>query len=1337
MNKIVLYAAAIGMFAAVAQAQNENVTWLAPANVSGTSDVNKQGTYYGSWAPQDGGANGMPVNGVHFQGFSDIPNFSANGFVNGYNGFHNPGTGDGNYNALLQYASYDGSGNGTGDTLTWNDVPGHTYLIEIWANDGRGIFPCRTETITGGANTSANLDFGDAPGQYVIGTYVADNSGSETITFSGATSTNGDFPQVNLLLIRDITEGSVTWQTPASISKDSDVSTQGTYFGSWAPYDGSASSEPVNGVTFQGSSDLPGFATTGYNSGYNAYPGSPSGSANYNAILAYGAYDFPGQPYATISWGGMKTGHTYQVEIWDNTGNSGRTDTFTDSSGDSVSVNENGNYVIGTFVATNSEETITESGPFPNINLLQVRDLTPAATVTNYQSAVLADNPLGFWPLNLTDANAANGIATDLSGNGNNGLYEGITPSGNLVAGPTPYITNAASFNTAEVLLGSGSNPDLLDFGGPITMEAWVQPASTTVGASLAADILAKGDDSANNYNELTLRADGGYYYGGTYNNSDGGAHAQGGQQTTNWTYLVSTYDGANWNLYVNSQLVGQSADSVGALEWLQTWAIGNGTADGNGRVFQGNICQVALYNYSLTPAQVLAHYYEAEINASPNASAPILLTEPQAQASYMGGSATFSVTAVSALPMTNQWYKGGVLLPGQTNTTLTVSNLPQGTANYTVVVGNANGSTNATATLTVRVPNNLEWSANGNDGNWNTTSADWLNISNSNQTNFNQGDQVLFDDTPGVPTSVTLSGTVFPSLVTVNSSVNNFSFNSGTISGSGSLVKEGTSTLTITSAGNFTGSATIEGGTVVAGNNVLNSASSITVTNGGTLDFDGSPMTSTNMIHVSGAGVNGEGALYNSGNALYDGSGQQVVDITLTGNTTFGGSSRWDLAVGSILAGNFKLTINNASAGGYTEWDTVAVDPDFGSMEITPGSQLGIKGMGASLGNPSGTITVDNGGTLTFWGSSFGANTGYSKNIVLQDNSTLSVRPQANNTVFNADLTMGTNVGWNYFNGGGAGQVMNGTYYLGGIEQLSIGDSTITFSNVISGPGGFYWVNYNNEMVLAAANTYSGMTAIGSGREVALIGNGSISDSSPIFFGGSTPSSIMLDASGRTDGTLTLASGQTLSGIGAVNGNLVVSPGAIIVPAGTNSQLGITSITTGTLEVTTNVTLNGTTIIKLNGSGNNDAIQAGGNITYGGTLNLVNISGSPLAVGNSFQVFNAATYTGSFASITPSTPGTGLAWNTSQLSSGIISVVAGVSGPEIGSTHISNGNFIFSGTGGTNNGTYYVLTSTNLLTPLSGWASIATNTFTGTGGFSVTNPLSASNHQRFFIIKQ
>ncbi|HEY1787724.1 MAG TPA: hypothetical protein VGJ73_06185, partial [Verrucomicrobiae bacterium] len=223
-----------------------------------------------------------------------------------------------------------------------------------------------------------------------------------------------------------------------------------------------------------------------------------------------------------------------------------------------------------------------------------------------------------------------------------------------------------------------------------------------------------------------------------------------------------------------------------------------------------------------------------------------------------------------------------------------------------------------------------------------------------------------------------------------------------------------------------------------------------------------------------------------------------------------------------------------------------------------------------------------------------------------------------------------------------------------------------------------------------------------------------------------------------RPDQTLTLASGQTLAGIGGINGSLVVSNGATLTPAGTNTTIGITtgSNPVGAIAASTSITLNGTTVIKLDGT-SNDVIEAAANIMYGGTLNLANISGAPLTAGNSFQIFNAATYSGSFSSITPATPGSGLTWNTSQLSSGIISVVGGPNGPVVGSAKVAGGNFIFSGSGGVTNGTYYVLTSTNLLTPLPGWTPIATNMYDGSGNFSVTNPLSASNHQRFYIIKQ
>ena len=167
------------------------------------------------------------------------------------------------------------------------------------------------------------------------------------------------------------------------------------------------------------------------------------------------------------------------------------------------------------------------------------------------------------------------------------------------------------------------------------------------------------------------------------------------------------------------------------------------------------------------------------------------------------------------------------------------------------------------------------------------------------------------------------------------------------------------------------------------------------------------------------------------------------------------------------------------------------------------------------------------------------------------------------------------------------------------------------------------------------------------------------------------------------------------------------------------------------------NVTLNGMTVIKLNGSGVNDQIQSSTSISYSGTLNLLNISGAPLAVGNSFQILNAPSYAGSFT-ITPSAPGPNLAWDTSQLNTfGIINVVAGVSAPVISSTKISGGNLIFSGTGGTANGSYAVLTTTNIATSLANWPSLVTNQFDAFGAFSVTNAISLGTPQRFYSIKQ
>src|SRR5207244_7513260 len=103
--------------------------------------------------------------------------------------------------------------------------------------------------------------------------------------------------------------------------------------------------------------------------------------------------------------------------------------------------------------------------------------------------------------------------------------------------------------------------------------------------------------------------------------------------------------------------------------------------------------------------------------------------------------------------------------------------------------------------------------------------------------------------------------------------------------------------------------------GTLQTGNNAaLGSAVGNTViSNGATLDVNGRNLT-TEPIVVLGPGVNNAGAIINTGadqlNAL--------INVTITGDTTFGGSTRWDIrGTGATLStgGNgYNLTKTGAN---------------------------------------------------------------------------------------------------------------------------------------------------------------------------------------------------------------------------------------------------------------------------------------------------------------------------------------------------------------------------------------------------------------------------------------
>jgi len=205
MKTAVLCTAVAGLIAATAGAAN--ITWQTPLTISGTADVSITGSLFGTWAPGDDYyASGIyTVNGVEFLTYGTPGvNFGVSSADSGnpinmdrYNGFGNPNTADSNYNSLLQVAMFNWSSPNP-INLSWDSMTvGHTYLFEAWLNDGRSGHS-GSSVFTGGTSASNPVLIGDgAPGQYITGTFVADNSSQSVVMSAGI--------MLNLVQVRDIT----------------------------------------------------------------------------------------------------------------------------------------------------------------------------------------------------------------------------------------------------------------------------------------------------------------------------------------------------------------------------------------------------------------------------------------------------------------------------------------------------------------------------------------------------------------------------------------------------------------------------------------------------------------------------------------------------------------------------------------------------------------------------------------------------------------------------------------------------------------------------------------------------------------------------------------------------------------------------------------------------------------------------------------------------------------------------------------------------------------------------------------------------------------------------
>ena len=403
-----------------------------------------------------------------------------------------------------------------------------------------------------------------------------------------------------------------------------------------------------------------------------------------------------------------------------------------------------------------------------------------------------------------------------------------------------------------------------------------------------------------------------------------------------------------------------------------------------------------------------------------------------------------------------------------------------------------------------------------------------------------------------------------------------------------------------------------------------------------------------TNALIKSGAGTL---TFTNTANNTF--TGGTVISNGIVALGTDSGKNQKDLALGTgpvVITGGGQLRLGGDSGNTQVQhFITNAITLDGGTIFGVDGDQHFTNstfnvaaGGGTLLGRwlnkdilieskltGSGALTVNYGGGASSPGAlvylSNPLNT-YSGTLTVLTNAVMLTSPSAlSNAVLNA-AGAGANLGWSGITSIVLGGLSGAGNIALGANQLTVGNNggSTNYSGTLSGTGSLV-KNGGGTFTLAGTNSYTGATTVSNGT---LLVHGSFGNSTVTVWSGK------LGGNGILAGPVNLRSGATLT------------PGASI----------------GTLTVSNTVTLyaGSTTLMEIGKlPTTNDVLKTTGLLTFAGNLLVTNSSGNPLAAGDSFKLFDAATPTGSFNSITLPALAAGLGWNTAALyTSGTVAVV-------------------------------------------------------------------------------